>query len=120
MSFLDPDMLNATATFYTATQGGTSDPYEDPDGDWEAVHEDVEVFWDPQGATFQSAETGDLIQRNDRLYAPLTVADDHSKGDRVDVHHRGRVHRLRIAQAADRTMPGDDGYWQLSLIDAGD
>lgn len=117
---LDPGETNATATFYRPATDESVGPYEDPEGDWEPEHEDVPVTWDPQSARFESAETGDVMRREDRMFAPLELADIHEAGDRVDVHYRDRILRLRITEGATRSFDGVVGFWQLSVRSEGD
>lgn len=115
-------LTNATADFEHEVETEDVDPWGDPitRNEWQVNHEGVEVRFDPQGSSIASQESGELIHRPARLYAPLWVDEEHETGDRVTVYYRGteRMYRMDVMSAL--TFEGSDGFVAADLADFGD
>lgn len=120
MHFLS--LTNASADFEAEVETEDTDPWGDPVTrmEWQVTHTDVDVRYDPMGATFVSETSGELVHRPARLYAPLYIDEEHEPGDRVTVRYRGKETKFRMATMSALTMDGDDGYVAADLADFGD
>lgn len=106
---LDAQSSNASATFLT--YDGTQ---------WTPVLEDVGVLYSPQGTAYVNQSSGDVVQREERIIAPLGIDQHTGEGDRVTLHYRGQVFEWRITNFRSRSIDGVEGYCQFELEDYGD
>lgn len=120
MHFLS--LTNAVADFEAEVEIEDTDPWGDPVTrmEWQVTDAGVEVRFDPMGATFVSEESGEMVHRPARLYAPLWIDGEHEAGDRVTIHYRGKTRKYRMATMSAMTMDGSDGYVAADLADFGD
>lgn len=105
----DAQSTNATADFLT--HDGES---------WAMALEGVRVLYEPQGTSYVNQASGDVIQREERILAPLGVDQHAAEGDRVVLTYRNHVYQWRITNFRARSLDGVEGYCQMEFEDFGD